>query len=183
MTDPKESKDSSAEKFCHKTEIEIPFENERYARIVCNCLMVDFKHEPPRIAVSIKKNIDQIDGKLSVKLETSSLKSLLSLIFYYLWAFIPSEILIAAGITYFPSKYWAICIPIYSLSFIIIFAIFLYPAINMILTPSLDSVTTIYDRRYRKNDLKSWSKGIPAISDLPLDFVCRHLYLREDCDE
>lgn len=76
MTDPKESKDSSAEKFCHKTEIEIPFENERYARIVCNCLMVDFKHEPPRIAVSIKKNIDQIDGKLSVKLETSSLKSL-----------------------------------------------------------------------------------------------------------
>ncbi|UXI15737.1 hypothetical protein NH340_JMT01680 [Sarcoptes scabiei] len=111
------------------------------------------------------------------------LVSIVSLIFYYLWAFIPSEILIAAGITYFPSKYWAICIPIYSLSFIIIFAIFLYPAINMILTPSLDSVTTIYDRRYRKNDLKSWSKGIPAISDLPLDFVCRHLYLREDCDE
>lgn len=109
------------------------------------------------------------------------LVSIVSLVIYYLWAFIPRYLIEMTGITYFPSKYWAISIPIFFLMFILLFGFVLYPAINLFLTPSLTDISTIYDRHYCKSDLKSnddWNQGIPRINDLPLDFVCQQLYLK-----
>ncbi|XP_027196906.1 phosphatidylinositol glycan anchor biosynthesis class P [Dermatophagoides pteronyssinus] len=114
------------------------------------------------------------------------LVSIVSLVIYYLWAFIPRYLIEMTGITYFPSKYWAISIPIFFLMFILLFGFVLYPAINLFLTPSLTNVSTIYDRYYCKADLKSfnnngdWNQGIPHIKDLPLDFVCQKLYLKKN---
>ena len=108
------------------------------------------------------------------------LVSLVGLILYHMWAFIPTSLIHATGITYIPSKYWAISCPIFIALLITLFAIFLYPAINLLLTPPLDHWSTIYDAHSNKCNLKEPSlKGIPPISDLPLDFVSEQLYLIE----
>lgn len=108
------------------------------------------------------------------------LLSLLCLLFYYLWALIPKQIIIATtGITYFPSKYWAISIPIFCLLFILIFGFFLYPGLILYLTPPLNDISTIYDCHHKKmtNKTSLIIKGIPPIYDLPMDYVCHNLYL------
>lgn len=108
------------------------------------------------------------------------LVSLVGLILYNMWAFIPTSLIHATGITYIPSKYWAISLPVFLVMLITLFAIFLYPAINLLLTPPLDHCSTVYDVHSNKctfNQLDS--KGIPPISDLPLDFVSQQLYLTE----
>ena len=107
------------------------------------------------------------------------LVSLVCLILYNMWAFIPTNLIHATGITYIPSKYWAISLPVFFVMLITLFAIFLYPAINLLLTPSLDNCSTVYDVHFNKFNLKeSNKKGIPPISDLPLDYVCRKLYFK-----
>lgn len=106
------------------------------------------------------------------------LVSLVCLILYHMWAFIPTTIIQSIGITYIPSKYWAISLPVFVVMLITLFAIFLYPAINLLLTPSLDHCSTVYDVHFNKCNLNDpVEKGIPPITDLPLDWVCRQLYL------
>ena len=122
------------------------------------------------------------------------LVSLVGLILYNMWAFIPTSAIHATGITYIPSKYWAISLPVFLVMLITLFAIFLYPAINLLLTPPLHHYSTVYDAHSNRwtrngnlnsnnNNQNNSSKpmGIPAISDLPLDFVSQQLYLSESC--
>lgn len=105
------------------------------------------------------------------------LVSLVALILYYLWAFVPTSLIQATGITYMPSKYWAICLPIFVMMLITLFALFLYPAVNLLLTPPLDHCSTVFDCKFTKCNLKATYKGIPPVSDLPLDYVSQQLYL------
>lgn len=105
------------------------------------------------------------------------LLSLVGLIVYQMWAFIPTRFIQQTGITYISSKYWAIALPVYFLLLIVLFALFLYPAVNLLFTPPLNHYSTVCDMHYRKNDPRVSSPScIPPISDLPLDFVCKQLY-------
>ena len=105
------------------------------------------------------------------------LVSLVGLILYFMWAFIPASVIHATGITYMPSKYWAISLPVFAMMLITLFALFLYPAVNLLLTPPLDHCSTVYDSNYSKCNLKTVYKGIPPVSDIPLDYVSHQLYL------
>ncbi|XP_012280952.1 phosphatidylinositol N-acetylglucosaminyltransferase subunit P [Orussus abietinus] len=100
-------------------------------------------------------------------------------ILYLIWAVVPEEFLHNwLGLTYWPSKYWAVAIPIWAVTAIAVFASVIYPAMNMLKTPNIDDVRTIED----KSSLRcgpTVSGGIPPVSDIPIMEVCRKLYLPE----
>lgn len=59
-----------------------------------------------------------------------------------MWAYLPDEVLESYGITYYPSKYWALAIPSMMVTTFTFSSIF-YRAINFISTAPLDSLDTI----------------------------------------
>lgn len=104
----------------------------------------------------------------------------LLLLLYLVWAFVPVEILDEKlGLSYWPSKYWVVALPIWILTAIAVFAFAIYPAINMILTPDIDDPRTITDE-YCLKQRPSIPNGIPPVSDIPISEVCRKLYLQDD---
>ncbi|XP_058800865.1 phosphatidylinositol N-acetylglucosaminyltransferase subunit P [Phymastichus coffea] len=99
------------------------------------------------------------------------------LLLYLIWAFIPDVILHETlGLTYWPSKYWAVALPIWILTAIAVFAFAIYPAINMSMTPEIDDPRTIIDE-HGLEQRNSIPGGIPPVSDIPITEVCRKLYL------
>lgn len=100
-------------------------------------------------------------------------------ILYLVWAFVPDDILHNdLGLTYWPSKYWAVALPIWIMSAIAIFGFVIYPAVNMTLTPDIDDIRTITDE-FSLKPRNSNPKGVPPVSDIPISDVCKKLYLQK----
>ncbi|KAG8249795.1 phosphatidylinositol N-acetylglucosaminyltransferase subunit P [Homalodisca vitripennis] len=98
---------------------------------------------------------------------------------YVIWAFVPDDLLHSVGLTYWPQKYWALAVPIHVLVTLALFAFCFYPAINLTLIPPMNDNRIIYDEfSIKPENVKISTKGIPAVCDLPLDEVCKNLYLR-----
>lgn len=79
-------------------------------------------------------------------------------VIYLLWIFIPDSIFEMLNISYIPQKHWAIVVPILVLNLTAVFAFFIYPGINLCLTPTIDSLQTITDncaKNSRRNNKKS----------------------------
>lgn len=95
---------------------------------------------------------------------------------FILWAFIPEEILHYLGVSYYPSKYWAIALPSYMI-FSGLLGLLGYVAMCLIKTPPLDSFSTFTDTHARKPRDRSQRKNlgghgkVPAVSDLPLSVI------------
>jgi phosphatidylinositol N-acetylglucosaminyltransferase subunit P len=67
-------------------------------------------------------------------------------IIYVFWAFLPEEFLrTKLGLTYLPDKYFALYVPILVLCGVTFFAFFIYPALSLALTASIDHISTIKD--------------------------------------
>ncbi|XP_041977611.1 phosphatidylinositol N-acetylglucosaminyltransferase subunit P [Aricia agestis] len=64
---------------------------------------------------------------------------------YCIWAFTPSYHLHYLNIYYYPQKYWATAIPIQCLVALTMFAFFVYPSSNLMLTCGIDSIHSISD--------------------------------------
>lgn len=128
-----------------------------------------------------------------------------ALVIYFFWAFVPDFYLHYFNIYYYPDKYWATAIPIQCLIALTLFAFFIYPSSNFIMTCPIDNLNTILDP-LSHNNMKTNKKimllsnkcicadehkcrilsGIPPITvnntvpqlqDLNIRFVCRKLYL------
>lgn len=98
-------------------------------------------------------------------------------ILYLLWSIVPDYILQNyLGLYYYPSKYWAVAIPIWALTALAIFAFIIYPAINLLMTPDIDDIRTISDS-YVQPRKETIPGGVPPVSDIPITEVCRQLYL------
>uniref|UniRef100_A0A1B0C9Q9 PIG-P domain-containing protein n=3 Tax=Lutzomyia longipalpis TaxID=7200 RepID=A0A1B0C9Q9_LUTLO len=67
-------------------------------------------------------------------------------IMYVIWALVPDTILRDMfSLTYLPDKYFAIFIPMLILVAVSFFAFFIYPGINLTLTPDINDVSTVRD--------------------------------------
>lgn len=102
------------------------------------------------------------------------------LLLYLIWAYIPTPWLHSFGLTYWPQKYWAVAIPVFICCSIFIFAVLIYPGVNLLMTPDLSSVYTVTDE-YARNPIPAVSNSIPPIYDIPISKVCHSLYLKTKC--
>ncbi|KAJ2050800.1 hypothetical protein H4S04_002382 [Coemansia sp. S16] len=111
------------------------------------------------------------------------LVSLTTFAVYLLWAYLPDPVLEAAGITYYPERYWALAMPAWWMSAVA--AIFLFNmAANMYHTPLLNSINNITDSQsLLPREMNCADKffcdevgGIPPIGDLPISLVNMCLY-------
>jgi phosphatidylinositol glycan class P protein len=120
---------------------------------------------------------------------------------YLLWAYLPSPILHALGINYYPNRWWALAVPAY----IVMVIIFIYVSLALynteVLTLPLNSLETIVDEaakaatvdskgrirlgegkqiteeESRNLDWKNiWNKGTDAVMDVPIAGVNEVLY-------
>lgn len=65
---------------------------------------------------------------------------------YVLWSVVPDDILLLLNLNYLPQKYWAIAIPVQVLVVTFVFAFFIYPGMNLCLSPRFDDVSTATDK-------------------------------------
>jgi phosphatidylinositol N-acetylglucosaminyltransferase subunit P len=89
---------------------------------------------------------------------------------------VPDSILRSIGITYYPSKYWAVAVPCYFCVFVLTVQ-FIYQGLNMLCAKPATAYCTMEDKLSRKlpADFKE-TGGVPEISDLPISVVNRVLY-------
>ncbi|KAJ1733352.1 hypothetical protein LPJ61_001601 [Coemansia biformis] len=111
------------------------------------------------------------------------LVSLATFAVYLLWAYLPDQALEAAGITYYPDRYWAVALPAWwlvTVAFICLFNV----AMNMYSTPLLSSMDNITDPFSNLHcgvadaDAFCYEEvgGIPPVGDIPISLVNRCLY-------
>ncbi|KAJ2890637.1 hypothetical protein IWW38_004027 [Coemansia aciculifera] len=102
---------------------------------------------------------------------------------YLIWAYLPDSMLQAAGITYYPDRYWALALPAWWMSAMA--ALFLFNmAANMYNTPLLNSIDNITDSQsLLPSEMDCADEffcdeigGIPPIGDLPISLVNVCLY-------
>jgi len=68
---------------------------------------------------------------------------------YILWAFLPTD---HYGLNNLPDKYFAIFIPMLTLVALSLFSFFIYPSINMSLTPEIDEISSVIDWQLFKSE-------------------------------
>eukprot|EP00903_Cladosiphon_okamuranus_P008125 g7826.t1 len=111
--------------------------------------------------------------------------SLVAYALYLVWAYVPESTLQALGITYYPSKYWAIAIP--SAIFVTwSVAVLVYIAVNFMSTAPLDSFDTITDMHakpvvdrstiWEEDGSPDSASRVPNIGDIDMSTVNRVLY-------
>ncbi|CAG8451288.1 7893_t:CDS:2 [Funneliformis caledonium] len=112
------------------------------------------------------------------------LSSFIAFVIYLLWAYLPDEILISLGITYYPDRYWALALPVWSF----VLSFFLYVvilSINFLNTAPYDSYHTITDDHANIGQNLSQLSGItddfvPELHDIPIGIVNACLYQNVD---
>ncbi|CAG8506076.1 23320_t:CDS:2, partial [Racocetra persica] len=108
------------------------------------------------------------------------LLSFIAFAIYLLWAYLPKEILESLGITYYPDRYWALALPVWS--FVLVLFIFVaFISINFLNTAPLDSFNTITDDSANVGQNLSELSGIaddfvPELHDIPIGIVNACLY-------
>ncbi|XP_026473855.1 phosphatidylinositol N-acetylglucosaminyltransferase subunit P-like isoform X1 [Ctenocephalides felis] len=65
---------------------------------------------------------------------------------YVVWSIVPDDILLLLNLYYLPQKYWAIAVPVQVLVVIFVFAFFIYPGMNLCLSPNFDDNSTVTDK-------------------------------------
>ncbi|KAI7828051.1 PIG-P-domain-containing protein [Gamsiella multidivaricata] len=99
---------------------------------------------------------------------------------YLGWAYLPKEVLDSMGITYYPSKYWSLALPIW-LFVLIIYLYIAFFAINLYNTAPFDSFQTITDEHanpfHTMNSASSMTDDfVPDLMDIPIGMVNACLY-------
>lgn len=132
------------------------------------------------------------------------------LLVYCIWAIVPDQCLHYLNIHYYPQKYWATAVPIQCLVGLTMFAFFVYPSSNLMLTVRINSINTILDHYNQddnkviktkcsvknvcickdetkcfKNNYLATSKElkentVPKLKDLDARFVSKRLYLNSN---
>ncbi|KAK4279896.1 hypothetical protein QN277_011598 [Acacia crassicarpa] len=93
-------------------------------------------------------------------------------VIFLIWAYVPEHWLHSIGITYYPSRYWALAVPTYVIVTIVL-GLGFYIGLNFMSTPSPASVNTIYDEHSRDPSQINCSgdgaeKAIEPMSDIDI---------------
>jgi len=104
-------------------------------------------------------------------------------VLFLLWAYIPEETLQKVGVTYYPSKYWAIALPAWA-CVAVVTAYLAYKSCNCLVVCSRHTLNAHTDDKARRPEdmLKQHhATSIPPLMDLPIDKVSEALHF--GCDQ
>lgn len=93
---------------------------------------------------------------------------------FILWAYLPERVLQELGITYYPSKYWAVAVPCHVLVSIVAVYVFywLYNLMHLPPLESFDNLTDPYSKAPHELPARGQNEGgIPPLHDLPITTV------------
>ena len=106
----------------------------------------------------------------------------LALIIFLLWAMMPEKVWDDIGVTYYPSRYWALAVPA-QVVMTYFFILAVHIGIGLMRTPPLGSAMLISDQYTREaRDLSRLSRsfetdvGTPDIYDIPITVTNRLLF-------
>ncbi|KAL5724275.1 hypothetical protein ACHQM5_007555 [Ranunculus cassubicifolius] len=104
-----------------------------------------------------------------------SISTVVATVIFLMWAYIPESWLHSMGITYYPSKYWALAVPTYAMVSVFL-AIVFYIGQNFMATPSPTSLNTMFDEFNREHStvaasLEEEDQPIEPISDIGIDTI------------
>ncbi|KAK0445999.1 PIG-P-domain-containing protein [Desarmillaria tabescens] len=103
---------------------------------------------------------------------------------YLLWAILPDEYIEWLGVTWYPSREWAVLLPAYSVV-VFLLAYFVYFALAIYGAPSLSDTCTFTDSRSHYLPIRGGKQGyssftrsdaVPDLYDIPIGLVNRVLY-------
>ncbi|KAI8906999.1 PIG-P [Powellomyces hirtus] len=103
---------------------------------------------------------------------------------YLVWALCSDEVINGLGVYYYPTRWWALVLPVYILG-LIPFTILMFTGTNLYRTPPLTSFDTISEEKAKvlafpldAHKLKKLASedSIPEIEDIPLSIVNQILY-------
>lgn len=95
-----------------------------------------------------------------------SITTVIATVIYLVWAYTPEPWLHSLGITYYPSKYWALAIPAFAVVTVVLGMMF-YLGLNFMVTPPPTSYYTIFDEYSRERTVFACSGGGEA--ELPIE--------------
>ncbi|XP_042409072.1 phosphatidylinositol N-acetylglucosaminyltransferase subunit P-like [Zingiber officinale] len=102
-----------------------------------------------------------------------SITTVLAAVIFVVWAYTPEPWLHYLGITYYPSKYWAIAIPSFIMVTVVLAMVF-YLGLNFMVTPSPTSFNVLFDEHSRERPSVSFlgeEQPIEPIYDIPVDQI------------
>lgn len=100
--------------------------------------------------------------------------------FYIIWTLFPVEdIENMIGFSIFPQRYWAVAIPVHLFVTLMAIAFVVYPAINLMMVPSLNDSRLITDKFADYVLQPIPGSEIPQITDIPPNEVTETLFLQE----
>ncbi|URE01060.1 phosphatidylinositol N-acetylglucosaminyltransferase subunit [Musa troglodytarum] len=100
--------------------------------------------------------------------------TVIAAVIFMVWAYTPEPWLHSLGITYYPSKYWAIAIPSF-LIVTVVLAMVSYLGLNFLVTPLPTSFNIMFDEYSRERSTVTSLRGeecpIEPISDIGVDQI------------
>lgn len=104
-----------------------------------------------------------------------AITTVVAMVIFFIWAYVPDSWLHSVGISYYPSRYWALAVPTYAMV-VIALAIVFYIGLNFLVTPPPTSFNTIFDEYSREplsfeHTVEGDEQPIEPISDLGLDQI------------
>ncbi|KAL8160194.1 hypothetical protein V2J09_001731 [Rumex salicifolius] len=99
-----------------------------------------------------------------------SITTVVAAVIFFLWAYLPDCFLHSIGISYYPSRYWAVALPTYFMVTVVL-AVGCYIGLNFIATPPPTSLNVIFDEYSREPQKlllseKQEDQPIESISDI-----------------
>ncbi|PSC68340.1 phosphatidylinositol N-acetylglucosaminyltransferase subunit P isoform X1 [Micractinium conductrix] len=108
--------------------------------------------------------------------------SAVAYVLFLLWAYTPDYVLSAHGITYYPSKHWALALPAWA-CVSVVFAYWVYESLCMVTCPAPGGPTALagaHSRRREEAGLASYFPGatrsIPPLVDVPQQLISAVLH-------
>ncbi|CAI9108959.1 OLC1v1008679C1 [Oldenlandia corymbosa var. corymbosa] len=95
-----------------------------------------------------------------------SISTVVATVVFLVWAFAPDSWLHSVGISYYPSRYWALAVPAY-VTVTVALAIGFYVGLNFMATPPPTSFNTIFDLSSREP--VSSSIALTDSDELPIE--------------
>ncbi|XP_074340185.1 phosphatidylinositol N-acetylglucosaminyltransferase subunit P-like isoform X2 [Apium graveolens] len=113
----------------------------------------DQLHPQPKSSSSSSSDRDGGPKPSEVYGFVGSITTVVTLVVFLVWAYVPEYWLHTVGIYYYPNRYWAIAAPTYAMVTLVL-VIGFYIGINFMVTPPPTSFNTIFDE-YSRNPVSS----------------------------